>query len=122
MDFVNEHYTKSILVLDGYKSGPSTKDITHMLRSKGKNIAREALESAKSKTTLVIGEDTNILVLLAFFVNPRGLDLIFTSDKVGKGTQRWTMVLRCNHNLLRRAKRGDHASPNLLTNLFMFQL
>ena len=50
------------------------------------NIAREALESAKSKTTLVIGEDTDILVLLAFFVDLRGLDLFFTSDKVGKGT------------------------------------
>ena len=144
IEFVNEQYPNAVVVFDGYMSGPSTKDMTHLRRSKGKkglavhfqagmklqtskeeflvnvenkdsfikalgtelertcrvvfsegdadlNIAREAVESAKSQITIVIGEDTDILVLLGFFVDQKGHDLYFTSDKTGKGTRRWNM-------------------------------
>ena len=44
-----------------------------------------------SSPSEVIGEDTDILVLLSLFVDQKGYDLIFTSDKVGKVTRRCNM-------------------------------
>ena len=35
VSYVMKHYGSAIVVFDGYKSGPSTKDITHLRRSKG---------------------------------------------------------------------------------------
>ena len=35
VQFVDEHYPNSVVVFDGYNSGPSTKDLTHLSRSKG---------------------------------------------------------------------------------------
>ena len=33
--FVKEKYPRAVIVFDGYTSGPSTKDMTHLRRSKG---------------------------------------------------------------------------------------
>ena len=117
-DFVDKHYGKAHVVFDGYTCGPSTKDETHLRRSKGiegveikfkgttpfttkkdsvlinsknkqrfidllsthlenrditvKNaisdadviIAKTAAEVSVEATTVVIGEDTDLLVLL----------------------------------------------------------
>ena len=35
VNFVNNHYPESVVVFDGYCSGPSTKDSTHLIRTKG---------------------------------------------------------------------------------------
>ena len=37
VQFVNSHYPKAVVVFDGYKAGPSTKDMTHLRRAKGVN-------------------------------------------------------------------------------------
>eukprot|EP00794_Sanderia_malayensis_P002695 gene2695-3114_t len=36
IDFVTKKYTRAAVVFDGYQAGPSTKDNTHLRRSKGK--------------------------------------------------------------------------------------
>ena len=117
-DFVDKHYGKAHVVFDGYTSGPSTKDETHLRRSKGIKgveikfkgttpftskkesvllntvnkqrfidllsthlenrsitvkhavsdadvvIAKTAAEVSLEASTVVIGEDTDLLVLL----------------------------------------------------------
>jgi hypothetical protein len=126
------------VVFDGYISGPSIKDMTHLRRTKGavgpkvifssnmtlkskkdhflansankqnfidmlskklqENnvktlnavddadvlIALTGVECAKSGITHVIGEDTDILVLLCHFADPGLHKLIYRSDKPGK--------------------------------------
>ena len=49
------------------------------------------LQSNRLAAAIAIGEDTTILVLLSFFADQNRRDLIFTSDKVGKVTQRCNM-------------------------------
>jgi len=35
MDYVTQRYSKATIVFDGYPAGPSTKDVTHLRRTKG---------------------------------------------------------------------------------------
>ena len=35
-DYVTKNYSNSVVVFDGYETGPSTKDNTHLRRSRGK--------------------------------------------------------------------------------------
>ena len=51
------------------------------------NIVRAAIASARSQPTVVIGEDTDILILLTYYVDPLVHDLFFTTGKSGKGAR-----------------------------------
>ena len=55
------------------------------------HIVKAAVESAKTKTTVEIGEDTDLLTLLAHHFNPGRKKIIFTSDTDGKGNMRWLL-------------------------------
>lgn len=141
--FVNCHYPGAVVVWDGYSSGPTTKDMTHLRRSKGligravhftpemtlqstkeqflankENkqrivftlgnaleqsctvihakgdadvlMVKEAIKSAKSKPTVLVGEDTDLLILLAHFATVDSHDILFLSDKTGS-SKIWSM-------------------------------
>ena len=36
IDYITKNYSNSVVVFDGYETGPSTKDNTHLRRSRGK--------------------------------------------------------------------------------------
>jgi hypothetical protein len=131
-------------VLDGYPDGPSTKDITHLRRSKGllgrkvtlsnittfnskkelflantdnkkqfiallgqsleQNgctvlyargdadtlIAKTAIDKSLHGPVAVIGEDTDLLVLLIHYIDPiTSNDVIFYSDRQSKENKIW---------------------------------
>ena len=138
VDYVRRRYSKAVVVFDGYQSGPSTKDPTHMRRSRGVEgtkvsfkpntpfkskketfllnlenkqnlinmlsnqfqqygystkhadadadvlIARTGIEGSQERRTVVIGEDTDILVILLFHCNPDSKELYFRSDKTNR--------------------------------------
>lgn len=147
---ISDIYNKDknpIIVFDGYASGPSTKDVTHLHRSKGKSstdihftpdmtlqtrkdlflanpnnkqrfidllsselqknmcmvvcseddadcmIVAEALDSAKSKVTVVVGDDTDLLVLLIYQANRQDMDIFLQQSRnVGtKPTKCWNI-------------------------------
>ena len=46
----------------------------------------ESFRIGKVRNTSVIGEDTNVLVILSFLLTRKGKHLIFTTDTIGKGT------------------------------------
>lgn len=125
----------TLIVFDGYKDGPTTKDITHQRRSKGHIehtitftndmicktkkdkfltnkankqqmidligdrleaagcqvvksdgdadliIVQKTLESARLQDTVVIGEDTDLLVLLCYHSSFEGHNIYFRSEK-----------------------------------------
>ena len=135
-DFVQRLYGSPIIVFDGYKCGPTTKDIAHLRRTAGafstdsnfsksmvpsekkehflsnkKNkqkfidmlgtaleevgckivhakgdadtvIVETALRCASEKEVTVIGEDTDLLVLLCYHTKPFHFNVTFRSDKV----------------------------------------
>ena len=140
--FVNNRYPQAVVVFDAYMSGPFTKDMTHLRRSKGVNgnavhftpnmvlrstkeqflanaenkqrfifalgvslekictvihakadadlqIVLTAIESANFKSTAVVGEDTDLLVLLAHHSNEKAHNMYFFSDKPGKSNRIW---------------------------------
>ncbi|KAK6172757.1 hypothetical protein SNE40_016353 [Patella caerulea] len=140
VDYVIRKYTSPIIVFDGYDTGPSTKDTTHLRRTKGAVgaqvnfvggmplktkkehflansmnkqkfilllierlavnglatvhadgdadllIAQTAVNSAAKKATTVIGEDTDLLVLLCFHADPHSHGLFLRSEG-GKNTK-----------------------------------
>ena len=133
-DYVTKNYSNSVVVFDGYETGPSTKDNTHLRRSRGKIgaevhfkedmilqskkddflanvvnkqqfiyllseklqqagcttvhatgdadllIVQTAAECAKNGTTTVIGEDTDLIVLLCMHADTNQSDVIFRSE------------------------------------------
>ena len=133
-EYLSQKFMNAIVVFDGYASGPSTKDATHLRRSKGhigtnvkfrydtpfrtkkdtflsntqnkQNficllgeyltqkdvkvkhadadadllIVTTAIESADVSETHLIGEDTDLLVLLCYYVSQDAHRLIFRSD------------------------------------------
>ena len=144
VQFVNYHYPRAVVVFDGYVSGPSTKDMTHLRRTKGQkraavhfstdmalqsskeqflvnkenkqrfisalgatlettctvvhakadadlDIVLAATECAETKVTAVVGEDTDLLILLAHHACSDTHDIIFFSDKQGKNTKLWNV-------------------------------
>ena len=135
------------VVFDGYSNNPSTKDITHIRRTKGKVgqpvlftgetvfrskkddfllnlenkqrflhlladkmnaigleakqaegdadvlIAKTGLEKSQAMPTAVIGEDTDLLILLIHYSNrdiPK-FDLFFKSDKIVRNPRLWKL-------------------------------
>lgn len=132
---VRQRFGKPVIVFDGYTSGPSTKDITHLRRCKGKSstdvqftsdmtlqtrkdlflanpinkqrfinlhsselqkhmckavccegdadtkIVAEALGSAKSKATVVVGDDTDLLILLIHQANREDQDIFMQQSR-----------------------------------------
>ncbi|KAG1684201.1 hypothetical protein GQR58_009491 [Nymphon striatum] len=94
--FTVRHYGKATVVFDGYEAGPSTKDCSHQRRNRNKNatkviqaegdadveIAKAAVANAASRSTTLIGEDTDLLLLLLFYmVETNCIELYFRSDK-----------------------------------------
>ena len=131
-DYVLNKYGEAIVVFDGYEVA-STKDLTHMRRSKGKLgpivsftpdmklsgtkdlflsnktnkqnfismlgaelqkynckvyhdsadadylIVRKAIDTGASMDTILVGNDTDLLVLLIFHTRPQGKDIFFCS-------------------------------------------
>ena len=144
--FVTIHYPRALVVFDRYASGPSTKDMTHLRRTKGQkgatahfstdmvlqtskeqflvnkenkqrfisalgaalettstvvysktdanlDIVLAAIDWAKTKATAVVGEDTDLLILLEDHTCPDSdtHDIVFFSDEKGKNTKIWSM-------------------------------
>jgi len=137
MKHVSKNFLNPVVVFDGYKSGPTTKDMTHNRRSKGvfgqkvmftptmplrskkenflsnsdnkQNfidllcetfkangidcvnapadadvmIAKKGIEHARETVVYVIGEDTDLLVLLCHYAERGMNDLYFKSSKEG---------------------------------------
>ena len=135
VDHIRRNYSQPVIVFDGYESGPSTKDSTHLRRTKNIVGARvnfvgsmpltmkkehflankenkqqfisvlsdrlrlegiqviqadadadlpitlAALDCAKQKPTFVIGEDTDILILLCHHTKERPHGIYFLSAK-----------------------------------------
>ena len=134
MNLVVRNYGQPHIVFDGYNNGPTTKDTTHLRRTKGvvgtrvifdgrttfkskkelflsnqENkhdfinllgshlkdkgctvthapddadvlIALTAVNEARSATTIVIGEDTDVLVLLCYHADDSTYNIYYTSD------------------------------------------
>ena len=132
-DYVLNKYGEAIVVFDGYEVA-STKDLTHMRRSKGKSgpivsftpnmklsgtkdlflsnktnkqnfismlgaelqkynckvyhdsadadylIVKKAIDKAESMDTILVGDDTDLLVLLIFHTQPQGKDIFFVPE------------------------------------------
>ena len=145
IDHVKHTYPEAKVVFDSYPDRPTTKDVTHLRRSKGQRtttvlftegmpcktkkdlflsnnqnkqrfidllaakmrhenievlqaeddadllIAKTALAVAEHQTTVVIGEDTDILVLLCHHIKDNHMQIIFRSGKQshGKGCKTW---------------------------------
>lgn len=142
--FVKGRYPNAVIIFDGYMSGPSTKDITHLRRGKGVKgqsvhfelgmtlqsskeqflcnmenkhrfihalgsaletfctviyargdaditIAQTATKCAQHQITAVIGEDTDLLVLLAHHADAAAHDIFFYSDKQGGKSKYWSI-------------------------------
>ena len=132
--FVRSHYPRALVVFDGYASGPSTKDMAHLRRTKRQkgatvhfstdmvlqtskeqflvnkenkqrfisalgvalettstvvyskadadlDIVLAAIDCAKTKATAVVGEDTDLLILLAHHACPDTHDIVFFRTK-----------------------------------------
>lgn len=129
VQFVQHRFQNATVVFDGYNSGPSTKDVTHIRRAKGKcspevvfkpemslqarkdvflsnkknkqrfinllsealaanlcptvcadgdadcMIVAQALESSKTQVTIVVGDDTDLLVLLCHHASDNHRDI-----------------------------------------------
>ncbi|CAC5420536.1 unnamed protein product [Mytilus coruscus] len=84
VDHVCRKYNTAIVVFDGYGNGPSTKDPTHQRQTKESDadvsIVQTAVESAKSTMTVLIGVDTDLLVLLCYHMNFCHHNIIFQSE------------------------------------------
>ncbi|XP_076042102.1 uncharacterized protein LOC143026001 [Oratosquilla oratoria] len=102
MKHISKNFLNPVVVFDGYKSGPTTKDMTHNRRSKGVfgqktngidcvnapadadvMIAKKGIEHARETVTYVIGKDTDLLVLLCHYAERGMNDLYFKSSKEG---------------------------------------
>ncbi|CAG2195139.1 unnamed protein product [Mytilus edulis] len=85
VNYVNNHYTDATVVFDGYPSVPTTKDkinstlsipleknldghvqVIHAEDDADLKIVLTAIEKSKQHTTTVIGEDTDLLILLCY--------------------------------------------------------
>ena len=65
-------------------SGELRKRGCHVINSPGDadvDIAKAAVEASRYRATTLIGEDTDLLVLLLFYAQPDSKDLYFQSDK-----------------------------------------
>lgn len=55
-------------------------------------IVKTAVESARERTTVLVGDDTDLLVLLCFYTHPDGYDLFFKPEPKANSRRRvWNM-------------------------------
>ena len=69
---VHRHYNHAVVVFDGYKSGPSTKDLTHQRCANSQNIGAEVnfkpevqLTMKKKNYSQTLRRNKNVCTLLA---------------------------------------------------------
>ncbi|CAH3133198.1 unnamed protein product [Porites lobata] len=77
VEYIQQKFTNPIVVFDGYNAGPGTKDTAHLRRTKGLT----AVDSAANSATTVVGEDTDLLVLLCLHADVKSQPLFLKSEK-----------------------------------------
>ena len=77
-DFTVRHYGQATVVFDGYGEGPSLKENTHQRR--GINLHPIVSFTAERCTTTLVGEDTNLLILLLHYFKTANEIIYFRSD------------------------------------------
>lgn len=180
VNYVQRKYgsTSTLIVFDGYKGGPTTKDVTHQRRSKGHVeptitftndmicrsqkdkfltnkanktliidligdrlqaagcqvvrsdgdadliIVQKALEAARWQDTIVVGEDTDLLVLLCYHASFEGHNIYYKSERRQnakcntkvwdiKGLKRDLGIENCKHILFAHAILGCDTTSGL---------
>ncbi|KAL9983208.1 hypothetical protein ACROYT_G005347 [Oculina patagonica] len=105
LTYVINKYRSGTVVFDGYESGPSTKDRTHNVL-----IVQTTIATAERRNTALVGDDTDLLVLLCSRAVNTKYDIYFRPETKSNSQRK----PRCwNIEKVRNAL-GEHQCENLL--------